>query len=73
MDDHYRVQWRYRNPDPMLFNYWRDFGIYEAGARTIELNFNQVRDVVPILLADKLIEFHILRVTYDIVDYRSFL
>lgn len=74
MDDYYVIEWRYRNPDAMLFNYWRRHGAYYGGGTlTTELTKGQVCQELPLLIENGQIEFKVIKVTHEIVDHRSFL
>lgn len=71
--DHYLIQWRYRNPDPMLFNYWRTFSVYEGGQPFKEMTKEQVIEHLPALVEDDKIEVKVIAVSYSYEDVESFL
>lgn len=74
MNDHFIIQWRYRNPSPLLFNYWREHGAYYGGGTlTTQFTEEQVRTELPKLVENKDIEFEIIEVMYDDVPPERFL
>lgn len=73
MDDHYLIEWRHRNPDAMLFNYWHKHGVFDAGRISEKLTEEQVRREMPSLVANDQIELKVTRVTHDYVAAERFL
>ena len=74
MDDYYLIQWRYRKPSPLLFNYWRLHGVYYGGGTlTTQLSEDQVRDELPKVKMNPEVEFKIIHVIHTEVAPERFL